>query len=133
MSCQSNTSDINQTFIIEPLLVTGATTPTFTACTGVYTNEIISCSGDSQILMSSGGTFFNSSIIPQLDDTIDLGTTFTRFRNINTVSGSTTVWSASTSMSTPILNLGMDTGGNARIITADSSVMQDDTLLGGVY
>jgi len=61
--------DINKTFVIKPLLVTGQTF-TVTACTGVYTNSIISCNnnntniflGDDEIIINStnltGNTFF---------------------------------------------------------------------------
>ena len=51
MSCQGNSSDINQTFIIEPIVFAsgGTETPIVSACTAVFTNLIISCDGDAQI------------------------------------------------------------------------------------
>jgi hypothetical protein len=58
MSCLSNFSDINETFIVEPV---GAM-PTLTACTGVYTDTIISCSGNTQIFMGSGVITFDGNI-----------------------------------------------------------------------
>ena len=58
MSRLSNFSDINETFIVEPI---GAI-PSLTACTGVYTDAIISCSGNTQIFMGSGIITFDGSI-----------------------------------------------------------------------
>lgn len=127
-----NPSDINQTFIIEPLSLTGGT-PVISACTAVYTNELISCDGDAIITLGSGSTTFNTSIIPSVDGTIDIGYPSQRFRNINTISGTSTVWTSTTSVTTAALNLGIDSGGNTRIITADNSVIQNDTLFGGTY
>lgn len=86
MSCVNNYGDINETFIIEPLLMT-ASTETWTACTGVYTNLLINCEEDVQIALISGQTIFNAHIIPNQDATLDLGTSSYRFRSLNIVSG----------------------------------------------
>ena len=131
MSCQGNSSDINQTFIIEPLSITSSTV--VSACTAVYTNELNSCSGDSQIQMTSGATIFNTDILPVIDATIGLGLPGSRFRVVNTVSGTSTYWTATTSVTTAMLDLGVDSGGNTRQITANNSIIQDDILLGGTY
>ncbi len=132
MSCSNNSSSINQTFIIEPMSLTGGT-PVISACTAIYTNTIISCSGDSEIILGTGQTIFNTSIIPLLDGTIDVGIPLKRFRDINTVSGTSTVWTSTISVTTPLLNLGIDSSGNTRQITANNSIIQDDFLNGGVY
>jgi hypothetical protein len=58
MSCLSNFSDINETFIVEPV---GAI-PSLTACTGVYTDAIIGCSGNTQIFMGTGVITFDGNI-----------------------------------------------------------------------
>ena len=128
MSCSSN-SNISQTFIID----SGASEPIISACTAVYTNLIISCSGDSQIHLSSGETMFNTSINPIVDATIDVGIPSRRFRDINTVSGTSSVWASTIKVNTPMLDLGLDSLGNLRQITADNSIIQNDTLLGGTY
>lgn len=135
MSCQGNSSDINQTFIIEPLVLpSGSTAPVISACTAVYTNLIISCDGDAQIdITNSGETIFNTNIVPLTDATIDLGSTARRFRDVNTVSGTSTYWTATTSVTTAMLDLGVDSSGNTRQITANNSIIQNDTLLGGTY
>lgn len=130
MNC--NPSDINQTFIIEPLSITGGT-PVISACTAVFTNEVISCDGNANIILGSGETIFNTSIIPLVDGTIDLGITGRRFRSINTVSGTSTFWTYTTSVTTAALNLGLDSNGDLRIITADNSIIQNDSLNGGQY
>ena len=125
-------SDINETFIIEALGDSAVFTA-ITACTEVVTNLVVSCSGDSKIQLSSGETVFNTSITPVTDSTIDIGTPIKRFRNINTISGSSSFWVSTVNISTPNLDLGLDLGGNSRVITANNSIIQDDTLLGGNF
>lgn len=110
-----------------------ASTPTISACTSIFTNMIVSCSGNSVIFLASGETTFNTSITPVIDATIDVGTTFRRFRAVNTVSGTSTVWTATTSVTTPSLILGLDSSGNTRTITADNSIIQNDLLNNGSY
>lgn len=124
-------SDINETFIIEPENLSGSTI--VSACTAVFTNTIISCSGDSQINLSTGVVNFNTNIEPLTDNNIDLGSTPKRFRNISTVSGTSTVWTSTIKVTTPTLDLGLDSQGNSRQITANNSIIQDDSLLGGTY
>jgi hypothetical protein len=132
MSCTNNSSSINQMFIIEPMSLTGGT-PVISACTAIYTNTIISCSGDAEIILGTGQTIFNTSIIPLLDATIDIGIPLQRFRDINTVSGTSSVWTSTISVTTPLLDLGFDSSGNTRQITANNSIVQDDFLNGGTY
>jgi hypothetical protein len=124
-------SDINETFIIEPLELSGGTV--VSACTAVYTNTVISCSGDSQINLFSGYTEFNTNLIPEIDATIDAGIPTKRFRDINTVNGTSSVWNSTIKVNTPMLDLGYDSLGNLRQITANNSIIQNDTLLGGTY
>lgn len=125
-------SDINETFIIESV-GDAAVFTAITACTEVVTNLVVSCSGDSKIQLSSGETIFNTTITPSSDSTIDIGTPPKRFRNINTVSGTSTVWQATIRIKTPKLDLGLDSNGENREINADNSIIKDDTLLGGSY
>lgn len=130
-SCGNN-SNITKTFIIEPLSLTGGT-PVISACTTVFTNKVESCSGNTEILLTSGSTVFNTNLIPVDDGTISVGTPIKRFREINSMSGVTTLWTATTMVTTPILDLGIDSSGNTRQITADNSIIQNDCLLGGTY
>ena len=51
--------DINQTFIIEPL---DNNIPLFSACTALYTNNVVSCSGDTQIFLGSGVITFDGNL-----------------------------------------------------------------------
>lgn len=132
MNCTNNTSNINKTFIIEPQAVTGDT-PTLTACTAIYTNKVISCSGDTEIHLTSGSTVFNTYLVPITPDTVSVGTPARRFRELNSVSGTTSVWVATTRVETPALHLGSDSSGNTRTITANNSVIQDDILFGGTF
>jgi hypothetical protein len=130
MSCENTSSNINQTFIIES---TGGATPILSACTAFYTNHIISCDGDAEIILGTGQTIFNTTLIPLLDATIDVGIPARRFRDINTVSGTSSVWTSTISVITPLLDLGIDSSGNTRQITANNSIIQDDFLNGGNY
>jgi hypothetical protein len=213
MTCVGNSSDINQVFVIEPLSITGGS-PTLSACTALYSNEIISCSGNTHIILSSGYTEFSHDVIvngvyysggtnlynvitsaitendvyvtgatfsgatlilsrrdnvdiyakftgntsgdcvtdlfienlygcspitlhddlnPFIDATINLGTPIKRFRNINTVSGVSTVWTSTTSVTTAALELGLDSLFNIRTITANNSIIQNDILDGNSY
>lgn len=132
MSFINNPPNINETFILEPIILT-ADTSTISACTAVYTNRVISCDGDATIFLGTGKIEVNSSIIPLVDAANDLGIAPLRFRNVNTVSGSSTVWSSSEKVITPVLDLGYDSQGFHRVLTADSSILQNDILNGGVY
>lgn len=101
----------------------------FTGGTGscindLYIENLHSC--------SSGITLFND-IKPNSDDTINLGTQIKRFRDINTVSGTTSYWVSTVRVKTPEVDLGNDSLGNPRIITADSSIIQNDILNGGNF
>lgn len=121
---------VNKTFVID---VQGENPPFFSACTALYTNEVVSCDGDAVIILGTGSTIFNSDIVPVSADTINIGTPINRFRNINTVSGTTTVWIATIKTITPELDLGLDSSGNTRTITANNSIINDDFLFGGNY
>jgi hypothetical protein len=73
------------------------------------------------------------NIIPENDNNSYLGTPIKRFREINTLSGTATFWSATTRVYTPELDLGLDGLGNSRVITANNSIIQDDLLNGGTF
>ena len=111
----------------------GLSASTISACTSIQTNKIVSCSNNTEINLSSGQTIFNTNITPNVDATIDVGTISNRFRNVNTVSGNSSVWTSSIKVITPTLDLGLDSQNNSRQITANNSIIQDDTLLGGTY
>lgn len=123
-------ASINETFIFEP--GTGGDAP-LSACTGVYTTKLISCEGDTTIFLNQESIEVNQHINPLEDGIIDLGTPIQRFRQLNSISGSSTVWSFSEKITTPILDLGYDSVGNHRIINANNSIIQNDTLIGGIY
>ena len=52
---------INQLFLLESLSITGGS-PTLTACTALYTNDLVSCSGDTSIFLSTGVINFNGNV-----------------------------------------------------------------------
>jgi len=92
--------------------------------TDLYIENLHSC---------TTGITLHNDITPSIDNTINFGTQLKRFRDINTVSGTTTVWTATTKVYTPELDLGLDSLGNTRVITANNSIIQDDTLNGGSF
>ena len=126
MSCNNVNGSINKTFIIESL-------PPENNCTGFSTNLIVSCSGDTSIELSTDDIIFSGNVIPAITDTYVVGTPTRRFRDINTISGTSTVWTSTVQVVTPNLNLGLDSLNNSRIITANNSIIQNDILTGGNY
>ena len=106
MSYLNNPPNITETFIIESTELT----PTITACTGVYTNEIISCESDTSILLTPDELIINKSILPEVDATIDAGTPTFRFREINSVTSNLNTLNATggtiITLSSTTLNLG---------------------------
>ena len=93
------------------------------ACTGVYTSNLYGCSPIT----------IHDDLLPLNDGGSDLGTPVNRFRDVNTISGTSTVWTSTNKIITPELNLGLDSSGNTRTITANNSIIQDDILNGGDY
>ena len=93
------------------------------ACTGVYTSNLYGCSPIT----------IHDDLLPLNDGGSDLGSPVKRFRDVNTISGTSTVWTTTNKIITPELNLGLDSSGNTRTITANNSIIQDDILNGGHY
>lgn len=141
-------------------IVTGVEQDVLSACTSFFTNEINSCSGNTidvnsnvlnanninlsgQLTVCEGISTSNlygcspitihDDLLPVTDGDLDLGSTTKRFRDINTLSGTSTVWTSTNQVITPNLNLGLDSNNNLRIITANNSIIQDDILNGGLF
>lgn len=134
--------DIVQNFTVKQVeIISSSTEGDFTVggdlfnCSGTtYTNKVDPCDPTSGVTISGIVTFLpNPTIQPVSDDTVNLGTTTKRFRDINTISGTSTVWTSTNVVNTPNLNLGLDSDNNSRIITADNSVIQDDIINGGTF
>jgi hypothetical protein len=79
------------------------------------------------------GVTIHNDLSPYSADTIDLGSSIKRFRNINTLSGTSSYWTSTIKVITPELDLGNDSLGNSRIINANNSIIQDDFLNGGTF
>ena len=119
-------------------IVEGSLTSTGSLILSGNTNQIgnLNLTGNTnQIgnLNLTGNTFVSGNIEPLNDNSSDLGTSLKRFRDINTVSGTTSYWTATVKVITPELDLGNDSLGNPRTITANNSIIQNDTLQGGTY
>lgn len=131
MTYNNNLPNINETFIIDLEAASGGT-----SC-DIVANMIQSCSGTTTIELTASDIIIDSDLKPINDNAIDLGSQIKRFRAINTVSGSSTVWTSTnaniTNLSTTNINFGYDTSGNDRIATADTLILVDDTLACGFY
>ncbi len=102
----------------------------------IQTENIIAC--ESGVTINNAITIYPEEVLPTSDNLISVGSPSRRFRSINTVSGTSTVWYSTTIFTnnivyTPNLNLGADLSGDTRNITADNSIIQNDLLFGGDY
>jgi hypothetical protein len=111
---------ISETFIIQSKIISSESQTNV-----ISTNQISN-------LNSSGITLDCATLVPSYDNVSDLGSPIKRFRNINTVSGSSSIWNSNT-INSDTLNLGYDSNNELRILTANNSIIKDDTLLGGYY
>lgn len=74
--------DINQTFVVEPL---DNNIPILSACTALYTNNILSCSGDTQIFLDNGVITFDGNLYTSNDltaNTINASTYYSGGTNL---------------------------------------------------
>lgn len=126
--CSQGNISLNKTFIISSTPVVP-----LIPCSAYTINFIFSCDGSKTFTFDGTTITPHKDIIPITDAVIDMGTPIKRFRNINTISGTSTVWTSTNVLNTPNLNLGLDTEGNSRIITANNSIIQEDILNGGTY
>ena len=102
---------------------------TFTACTGVWTSNIYGCSP----ITIQDQLILKGDTSPNSDNTINLGSSVNRFRDINTVSGTSSVWTSTIKVITPSIDLGLDSNNESRFINSNNSIIQNDILLGGSY
>lgn len=84
-------------------------------------------------LLITGNTETGGDILPTNDSISNIGSQLKRFRDINTISGTSTVWTSTIKVITPTLDLGLDSNNESRIINADNSIIQNDVLIGGTY
>lgn len=127
-NCSQGNISLNKTFVISSTPVTPVL-----PCSAYTTNLIFSCDGSKTFTFSGNTITPYKDITPESDNVINIGTPIKRFRDINTVSGTSTVWTSTIQVITPNLNLGLDSGNNQRTITADNSILQNDILFGGTY
>ena len=129
-------SNINETFIVEPVFLTGDSV-VYSACSAFYTNNVVSCDSIASIYLGDIYVEFNVSLIPETDNSIDVGLPAKRFRTINSVSGTSTYWTSQEAnilnLTGSTINLGLDSENNMRILTANSVILKDDTLTSGFY
>lgn len=133
--------DITKIYVVEPIsngVVNNLTATTVSVSGDLNVNgNIINCGTGSTIVdiieACDEVITLASDIVPPSDNLISIGRPTRRFRDINVISGNSTVWTSTQEIITPQLNLGLDSLNNLRIITADNSIIQDDILTGGSY
>lgn len=87
-----------------------------------------STGGNINALNITGDTFYANTLIePILDNTVDVGTSFKRFRSLNTVNGVAVSFTASTRVTTPEILLG------TTIVTENNIILSGYTLEGGIW
>lgn len=84
-------------------------------------------------LLITGDTETGGDILPTNDSISNIGSQLKRFRDINTISGTSTFWTSTIKVITPSLDLGLDSNNESRIINANNSIIQNDTLIGGTF
>ena len=103
-----------------------------TVTTVINTFNSLSATTMSAGTLTTGGITTSGDIIPTTDNTFVIGTPTKRFREVNTVSGTSSYWK-STTVSATTIDLGLDSSGNTRIINANNSIIKNDCLDGGTY
>lgn len=100
-----------------------------TGITGVYLPVSGGTGGPYEFVgNTTADTIFVSSLVePKIDDNVDLGTTFKRFRSLNTVNGVAVNFTASTRISTLELKLGNTS------VTENNIILSGYTLEGGTW
>lgn len=141
MSSFCGSGDITKIYVVEPVETIVQSITAGTIVTGSLTIE------DDLYNCGSGSTaFFNtisactedtinvgSSLTPLNDNTVDAGTPIRRYREVNTVNGMSSIWASTVRVVTPEVTLGYDSSGELRILTANSSILQNDVINGGSY
>jgi len=87
-----------------------------------------STGGNINALNITGDTIYANTVIePILDNSVDVGTPFKRFRSLNTVNGVAVSFTASTRVTTPEIVLG------TTIVTENNIILSGYTLEGGIW
>lgn len=141
MSSFCGSGDITKIYVVEPVATVVQSLTANTILTGSLTIE------DDLYNCGSGSTaFFNtisactedtinvgSNLTPIFDGSVDAGTPLRRYREVNTVNGMSSIWASTVRVVTPEVTLGYDSTGELRILTANSSILQNDVINGGSY
>ena len=143
MSSFCGGGDITKIYVVEPVengIVGSLTADTITVLDDLIVNgDIFNCDSGSTIYFNniaacSGDTInVESSLTPAIDNGVDVGTPFRRYREVNTVNGMSSIWASTIRVVTPEVTLGYDSGGELRILNANSSILQNDLINGGSY
>jgi len=130
MSCINTNSNINQTFIIEPA---SNAIPVISACTSVYTNNILSCSGDTQIFMGTGVITFNGNLYTNNDlsaTTINASTYYSGGTNLFDIIDSSNITGGTFDNTTDTLTLSKVNGSTINVTGLTDYYTTGSTLIG---
>jgi len=134
MSCNNNSSEINQIFVIEPLSITGGN-PTLTACTTLYTNMVESCSGNTRIFMGTGVISFDGNIYTNNNlsaSTINASTYFSGGTTLIDIINLTNITGGTFDNSTDTLRLDKVNGTSISVTGLTDYYTTGATLIGNV-
>ena len=132
MGCSTNSPDINQVFVIEPLSITGGN-PTLTACTTLFTNLVESCSGDTKIFMGTGVITFDGNLYTNNDltaTTINASTYFSGGTNLLDIIKLTSITGGTFNNSSDTLTLNKVDGSNINVTGFTDYYTTGTTLIG---
>lgn len=126
----NNTINIYRTFLIDsPKSTSGE------PIDNIFINDL---NVDTINALSGDNINISGNLIPTIDGQYYLGTNIKRWRELNTLSGYSSFWSAQTatinSFSGDTINLGYDDiSMEFRILDKNTSILKDDNLNGGIY
>jgi hypothetical protein len=122
--------DINQTFIIEAVADTGST---MSACTALYTNSVISCSGNTKIILGNGTITFNGIIYTNDDlsaNSISASTFYSGGTNVFDIIEGFDITGGTYNNNTDSLSLYKNNGGSVTITGFTDYYTTGTTLIG---
>jgi hypothetical protein len=124
--------NINETFIIEGI---GGDTPIISACTAIYSNEFISCTGDTFIKLGTGVIYFNGNLYTNDNlsaNTINASTYLSGGTNLFNIIQLTEITGGTYNLNSGILSLKKGNNSSVNINGINNYYTTGATLVGNV-
>ena len=124
--------DINQTFIVEAVADNGST---MSACTALYTNSVISCSGNTKIILGNGTITFDGTIYTNDDlsaNSISASTFYSGATNVFDIIEGFDITGGTYNNNTDSLSLYKNNGGSVTITGFTDYYTTGTTLIGNI-